>query len=137
MVFQCVLAMKEQFVHVPEPALERSGLGRGSSCHRVRMDLREWKMPEGEADTFAQLPLDPLDLPKRLLLVRAFVIAVLDDETTGRRAADVIDFLVERVQGRRRLVPASRGGSYQNRGPWLTFFPIRRVAGRYSVRQKG
>ena len=75
--------MKEQLVHVPKPALERSGLGRGSRCQGVRVDLRERKMPESEADSAAQSLLDAFDLPKRLPRIRAFVIAVLDDQTTG------------------------------------------------------
>jgi hypothetical protein len=37
-------------------------------------------MAEGEADTAAQLVLDALDLSKCPPRVRAFVIAVLDDE---------------------------------------------------------
>ena len=75
--------MKEQLVHVPEPALERGGLGRGSRCEGVRVDLRERKVPEGEADVAAQSLLDAFDLSKRLPRVRAFVVAVLDDQTTG------------------------------------------------------
>ena len=44
------------------------------------MDLGQRKVPEREADAVAQLLLDMLDLPKRSARVRAFVVAVLDDE---------------------------------------------------------
>jgi hypothetical protein len=81
-VFECVLAVEEQLVHVPEPALECGGLGRGSRCQGVRVDLCEGKMPESEADVAVSL-LDVFDLSKRLPRVRAFVIAVLEDQTTG------------------------------------------------------
>ena len=75
--------MKEQLVQVPEPALECSGFGRGSRCQGVRVDLRERKMPESEPDIAAQSLLDAFDLSKRLPRVRAFVVAVLDDQTPG------------------------------------------------------
>src|SRR6185436_14960043 len=91
--------MKEQLVHVPEPALERCGLGGGSSGQRMGVDLRERKMPESEADIAHSL-LDVFDLSKRSPRIRAFVIAVLDDQTTRRRAADVIDLVVERLYRR-------------------------------------
>jgi len=55
-------------------------------------------MPEREADTVIQALLDAFDLPERLPGVRAFVVAVLEDEPTGGRAANVIDLLVERRQ---------------------------------------
>jgi hypothetical protein len=50
-------------------------------------------------------PLSPLDLPERLTRVRAFVIAVLQDEIPGGRAADVINRLVDRLQGRLLILP--------------------------------
>jgi hypothetical protein len=50
---------------------------------------------EGEAETAAQSLLDALDLAKCLPRIRAFVVAVLDDERSGRRTADVIDRLVK------------------------------------------
>jgi hypothetical protein len=56
-------------------------------------------MPEGKANTLVQLLLDAFDLAERLPRVRAFVVAVLDDHTTGCRTADVIDLLVEPLQG--------------------------------------
>ena len=90
--------MKEQLVHVPEPVLECGCLGGGRRRERVRVDLGEREVPEGEANAPVELSLDPFDRAKRLPRVGAFVVAVLDDETSGRRAADVIDLLVERLQ---------------------------------------
>ena len=49
-VFECLLAMKEQLVHVPEAVLERGCLGCGCRCEGVRVDLCEREVPEGEAD---------------------------------------------------------------------------------------
>ena len=58
--------MEEQLVHLPEPALERGGLGGGGRGERVRMDLGQREVPEREAHPVAQLPLDALDLSIRL-----------------------------------------------------------------------
>jgi hypothetical protein len=69
----------------------------------VRVDLRERKVPEGEADLPGELLLDALDLPKRLSRIRAFVVAVLEDEASGRRAANMVDPLLERFQCARRI----------------------------------
>ena len=99
-VFERLLAMKEQLVHVPEAVLERGCLGGGRRCKRVRVDLCEREVPEGEANATVELSFDPFDRAKRLPRVGAFVVAVLDDETTGRWAADVIDLLLERLHGR-------------------------------------
>jgi hypothetical protein len=44
------------------------------------VDLGEREMPEGEANTLAQLVLDTFDLPERSPRVRAFVVAVLEDD---------------------------------------------------------
>src|SRR6201989_2328525 len=62
------------------------------------VDLGEREIPEGEANTLAQLVLDTFDLPKRSPRVRAFVVAVLEDDPPARRTADVIDVLVQRLQ---------------------------------------
>ena len=92
-----VLAIKEQLVHGPEPVLECRCLGCGRRGEGVRVDLGEREMPEGEADTPAELSLDAFDLPERAPRVRAFVVAVLEDDTADCRTADVIDFLVKRL----------------------------------------
>ena len=47
--------MKEQLVHLPEPILERGGLGCARRGERVRMDLGQRKVPEREADALAEL----------------------------------------------------------------------------------
>jgi hypothetical protein len=52
-------------------------------------------MAEGEADAVAQSPLNAPDLSKRLPRIGAFVVAVLEDDTPGPWAANVIDLVVE------------------------------------------
>jgi hypothetical protein len=74
--------MEEQLVHLPKPPLECGCLRCGCRRERVRVDLHEREVPEREADTTAHLLLDSLDLPKGLPRIRAFVVAVLEDETT-------------------------------------------------------
>src|SRR5215207_1041845 len=78
------LAMEEHRAHLPEPALERCGFCCfcGSCCMRV--DPRQWKVTEREADTIAQPPFDAFDLAERPARVRALVVAVLDDEAPER-----------------------------------------------------
>ena len=99
-VFERLLAMEEQVVHVPEAVLERGCLGGGGRCEGVGMDLCEREVPEGEANAIGELSFNPLDRAERLPRVGAFVVAVLDDETSGGWAANVIDLLVERLHGR-------------------------------------
>src|SRR5262249_16747571 len=94
-----LLTMKEQLVHLPKPILERCRLGRGGGDERVRVDLGQRKVAEREEQAIAQSPLDPPDLPKRRSRVGALVVAVLDDETAARGAADVVDRAVEGLHG--------------------------------------
>jgi len=67
------------------------------------------KCRKGEPDTLAQFSAefsaDAFDRPERLPRVRAFVVAVLDNQTTRGRAADMINRLVDRLQGRSLLLP--------------------------------
>jgi hypothetical protein len=60
----------------------------------VRVDVSQWKVPEREPHVPAQLAFDLLDRMERLTRVWALVVAILDDQVTCGRAADVIDFLV-------------------------------------------
>jgi hypothetical protein len=53
-------------------------------------------VPEREPQVPAELLVDQLDRVERLPRVRALVVAVLDDQRAGRRAADVIHFVVQR-----------------------------------------
>jgi hypothetical protein len=62
----------------------------------VRMDVAQRKVAEREADAIESC-LDALDLAKRPARVGTLVVAVLEDEATGRRASEVIDSLVERL----------------------------------------
>src|SRR5439155_12747276 len=59
-----VLVVKEQLVHVPEPALKRSGLGGGRCGEGVWVDLGQREMPEGKPQAVGPT-LQPLDLSKR------------------------------------------------------------------------
>jgi hypothetical protein len=79
-VCERVLAIEQEFVHVPEPVLECGCLRCGRRCEGVRVDVREREMAEGEADAAAQRVLDTLDFSKRPPRVGALVIAVLNDE---------------------------------------------------------
>ena len=54
------------------------------------MDLRKWKVAEGESDAARKLTLDPLDREKRLARVGAFVIAVLENDGVARLPTHVI-----------------------------------------------
>jgi hypothetical protein len=76
-VFERPLPVEQQLVHVPEPALPRSSLGRGSRGERVRVDAGQRKMPEREPHVPAQLSFDLLDRAEGLARVWALVIAVL------------------------------------------------------------
>jgi len=62
------------------------------------MDLDEREVPEGETNAPAQLLLDVFDRPKRSPGVRALVVAVLENETSGRQPAGVVDPLVQWLQ---------------------------------------
>jgi hypothetical protein len=93
--------VEEQLVHVPEPALHRGGLGRGEG---VRVNAGQREMPEREPHVPVKLLFDLLDRMERLPRVRALVIAVLDDQAAGGRAADVIDLLIQRRQGELAVV---------------------------------
>src|ERR1019366_1883709 len=74
----------------PQPRPPRRG--RAGECGSAGMPEREPHVPP-------ELLFDLLDRIERLPRVRALVIAELDDQATGGRTADVIDFLVQRRQG--------------------------------------
>jgi hypothetical protein len=104
--------VEQQLVHVPEPALQRGRLGRGRRGQSVRVDAGQREMPEREPYGPAKLAFDLLDRVEGLPRVRALVIAVLDDQVAGGRAANMIDLLIQRRQGqlavRRRCVDSHR-----------------------------
>src|SRR4051794_2013019 len=91
--------MKEQLVHGPEPVLACGRLGCRRCGEGVRVDLGQREVAEGEANAGGQSLFDAFDLSKGPARVRAFVVAVLDDQATGGRATDVIDPLVKRLHG--------------------------------------
>src|SRR5690242_21615119 len=99
--------MEQQLVHVPEPSLPRSGLGCGRRGVGVRVDAGQRKMAEREPHVPAELLFDSLDGMKGLPRVRALVVAVLNNQAAGGRAADVIDLLIQRRQGQLAVVRRS------------------------------
>jgi hypothetical protein len=96
--------VEQQLVHVPEPVLQRAGLGRGRCGEGVRVDAGQRKMPEREPQVPAKLAFDLLDRVEGLPRVWTLLIAVLDDQAAGGRAANVIDLLVQRRQGQLAVV---------------------------------
>jgi hypothetical protein len=60
-VFQRLLAVEQQLMHGPEPALPGGGLGRGRGGEGVWVDAGQGKMPEREPHVPAELPFDLLD----------------------------------------------------------------------------
>src|SRR6478609_6694736 len=63
-VTQRLLAVEEQLVHLPEPALKCGCLGCGRRREGVRVDLHEREVPEREADSTAHFLLDAFDRSK-------------------------------------------------------------------------
>jgi hypothetical protein len=49
-VVECFLAVEQQLVHVPEPALPGGGLGRSGGGEGVRVDAGQWEMPRAYFD---------------------------------------------------------------------------------------
>jgi hypothetical protein len=95
-VFECLLPVKQQLMHVPEPVVPCSGLGCGCSGEGVRVDLWSAESAGRRGGSPRQALLNTFDLSKRLTRVRAFVIAILD-QAAGRSAVDVIDRFVKRL----------------------------------------
>jgi hypothetical protein len=67
----------QQLVHVPEPALQRGGLGRGGRGEGVGVDAGQREMPVREPDGPAEPLFDLLDRVEGLPGARALVGAVL------------------------------------------------------------
>jgi hypothetical protein len=63
------------------------------------MDLGQGEVPEDKAKATFEPRLDALDRPESLPRVRAFVVAVFDEERSTLRAADVVDGGVDRLEG--------------------------------------
>ena len=99
-LFECLLAMEEQLVHLPEAGLACGRLSGSGGGEGVWMDLDEREMAVGETDLSAQFLLDAFDLSERQPRVGAFVVAVLDDQATLGGTANVIDRLVQAFQVR-------------------------------------
>jgi hypothetical protein len=99
-VLERLLATEEQLVHGPEAILYYRCLGGGRRPERVRMDLDDGEMPEGETNAPARSLLDVFDRLKGLPGVRALLVAVFEDQTSSRRPAGVINLLVQWRQTR-------------------------------------
>jgi len=65
-VFERLLPVEQQLVHVPEAALHCGWLCRGRGSEGVRVDAGLRKMPEREPHAPAELLLDMLDRVERL-----------------------------------------------------------------------
>jgi hypothetical protein len=64
------------------------------------MELDEREVPEGKTNAPSQFLFDVFDRPKRLPGAGALVVAVLENQTSDRRPAGVVDFLVQWRQTR-------------------------------------
>jgi deazaflavin-dependent oxidoreductase (nitroreductase family) len=118
-VLERLLTVVEQLVHVPEAALEGGRLRSDGRGEGVRVDIAQGEVPEGKADAFPELHLDPFDLAKGLARKRALVVAVLDDQTSGRTAADVVDSVVQRLH---LTILGVIGGKRRSRAALLACF---------------
>jgi len=94
LVLERLLAVEEDLVHVPIAALHRRGLRRARGGQRVRVNRRQREVPERKADLEA--PLEALDHAICLARVRAFVVAVFEDQSRRTGSSDVVYRLVER-----------------------------------------
>jgi hypothetical protein len=72
------------------------------------VDLREREVAIGEAEAVADCSLDSLDLVVCLARVRAFVVAVDEQDVPAARAADVVGRVLKARDGR---LLARRGSS--------------------------
>ena len=101
--FERLLPVEEQLVHLPEPTLKRlSRSGRGEG---VRVDVGQRKEPKGKAHRLDGPALQELDVALCLSRVGALVVAVLEDEPTWRRTADVVHAGVKRLKPVVQLPP--------------------------------
>ena len=73
----------------------------------VRLDAGQREVPEREPQVPAELVSGLLDRAGRLPGVRALVVAVLEDQVAGGRAADMVDVLLQRRQCQ---LPVARRG---------------------------
>jgi hypothetical protein len=89
------------------------------------------KMTECEPQIPAELPVDLLDRVERLPRVRALVVAVLEDQWAGGRAANVIDFFINWEQGQLAVARYRLGAHGLPPGLWV------RLSGGFSTRPAG
>src|SRR5262249_56759660 len=105
----------------PDVARAGGGLGGGRGGEGVRGNAGQREWAEREPPVPAELLFDLLDRVEGLPRVRALVVAVLEDQAAGGRAADVVDVLVQwrqghlaairhRVPGHGRGPPGAAGG---------------------------
>jgi len=70
---------QQELVHLPEFALRGARLRGFRSLLRVRVKLRNGKVPEDEPDQAGEPLQQPVHVACRAPAVRAFIVAVLDD----------------------------------------------------------
>src|SRR2546428_5261438 len=78
------------------------------------MDLSQRIVPEREADLIVESRLNTLDRAKCLARVGTLVVAVLDDQAAGLRAANVVDGVVQWLDHRLLLAWHAYGLSIAN-----------------------
>src|SRR5262249_28500104 len=84
---QVLLVLEQQVVHRPEPALPGRGFGSERRLQRVRMHLLQRKLPPDEPNATVEVLEQQLHRRRRLLAVRAFEVAVLDQRHGRMRRA--------------------------------------------------
>jgi hypothetical protein len=90
-VFEGLLILEEQTVHLPEFALLAGRFGRLGSGLGVRMDTGEWKMAKDETELVSDLPPQLLKHRVGAAAMGTLEVTVLDQgHRSGRRPQPVI-----------------------------------------------
>ena len=92
--------LKEKLVHGPETALHGGCLGGGGRPERMRMDLDEGKVPGKQNEPARSVPARRIRSHETLAGSKGTVVAVLEDQSSGRRPAGVVDLIVQWGQTR-------------------------------------
>src|SRR3984957_761628 len=107
-IFQRVLILVEQVVHLPELALSAGSLRRLSGMLGMRMRLREREIPKNKPHLVAEALLQRLHHRRRFVAVGTFVVPVFDQRDRRlRRSLHVI------VRADRRFEFGSRSRTHR------------------------
>ena len=90
------LVAEQRVVHRPELALRRRDFGSEGRLERTRMHFFERKVAPHETHPAAEALEEELYRRRRLLAVRAFEVAVLDERDRGVRGTEVVVLRVDR-----------------------------------------